>query len=138
MALGATPASVMRLVLKQGLTLAALGLILGLLGAAATSHLLTRMLFQVKAADPATYSAVALLLAVVAFAACWLPAPRYPSRSLDGPARGMAGAHSTVPSIRDRNQSWRSARMGSTRSALLAGAITAAAIATRKTAIAAR
>lgn len=76
MALGATPGSVMRLVLKQGLTLAALGLLLGLLGAAATSQLLTRMLFQVKAADPATYAVVALLLAVVALAACWLPARR--------------------------------------------------------------
>lgn len=76
MALGATPGNVLGLVLKQGLALAGAGVVLGLAGAAAATHLLESFLFQVKPGDPLTYLAVAALLAVVAMAASYLPARR--------------------------------------------------------------
>src|SRR5207247_1434033 len=61
MALGATTGHVLRLVLKQGLMLAVIGLTIGLAGAAAATRLLTSMLFAVKPSDPMTYAAVAAL-----------------------------------------------------------------------------
>ena len=76
MALGATTGNVMRLVLKQGLTLGAIGLAVGLAGAAAATRILTSMLFEVKPADPATYVGVAVLLALMALAASYFPARR--------------------------------------------------------------
>ena len=76
MALGATPGDVLGLVMKQGLALAAAGVVLGLVGAMAASRLLTSFLFEVKAGDPLTYMGVAVLLAVVAIAASYLPARR--------------------------------------------------------------
>jgi putative ABC transport system permease protein len=76
MALGATPGDVLGLVMKQGLALAAVGVVLGLAGAMAASRLLTSFLFEVKAGDPLTYMGVAVLLAVVAIAASYLPARR--------------------------------------------------------------
>ena len=76
MALGASPRDVLRLVLGQGLRLAWIGLALGLAGAAALTRLLTGLLFEVKPADPPTYVAVSLLLAVVVLAASYIPARR--------------------------------------------------------------
>jgi len=76
MALGAGSGDVLRLVLRQGLTLAAIGLALGLAVALAASRLLTSMLFEVKPNDPLTYAGVALLLGVVALAASYIPARR--------------------------------------------------------------
>jgi putative ABC transport system permease protein len=76
MALGATTADVLRIVLRQGLGLAALGLAFGLAAAVAVSRLLTRMLFAVKPGDPLTYVCVAAVLAVVAVAATYVPARR--------------------------------------------------------------
>jgi predicted permease len=76
MALGASTGDVLRLVLGQGLTLAAIGMVLGLAGAMAATRLLTAMLFEVKPADPLTYVAVALLLGMVTLAACYVPARR--------------------------------------------------------------
>jgi predicted permease len=76
MALGASPASLLGLVLRQGLTLAALGLVIGLAGAMAATGLLRSMLFQVKTTDPLTYVGVALLLALVASVASYIPARR--------------------------------------------------------------
>lgn len=75
-ALGATPGDVVRLVLRQGLALAAIGLALGVAGAVAATRLLTAMLFEVKPGDPVTYVAVTLLLAGVAMAASYIPARR--------------------------------------------------------------
>jgi putative ABC transport system permease protein len=75
-ALGADPKHVMTLVLGQGLKLAGMGLAIGLLAAVAASKLLTKLLFDVKPTDPATYAAVAVLLGVVALAACYAPARR--------------------------------------------------------------
>lgn len=76
MALGASPGKVMGLVLRQGLALAGIGLTIGLCGAIAATRLLTKMLFEVKAGDPLTYGGVVILLAVVAVAACYIPARR--------------------------------------------------------------
>ncbi|HYW46920.1 MAG TPA: FtsX-like permease family protein [Bryobacteraceae bacterium] len=72
MALGAAPGDVMR----QGLGLAAIGLALGLTGAAAATRLLGKMMFEVKPGDPMTYAAVAGLLGAVALAASYIPARR--------------------------------------------------------------
>jgi putative ABC transport system permease protein len=76
MALGATQGDVLRLVLRQTLLLAGLGIVIGLAGAAAVTQFLTSMLFAVRATDPTTYAAVIGLLALVALAASYLPARR--------------------------------------------------------------
>ncbi|HTB14469.1 MAG TPA: ABC transporter permease [Bryobacteraceae bacterium] len=76
MALGASQGDVLGMVLKQALTLAGAGVVLGLAGAVAATRLLTSFLFEVKAGDPITYLGVAVLLSVVAMAASYLPARR--------------------------------------------------------------
>jgi len=76
MALGASPVSLLGLVLRQGLTLTALGLGIGLAGAVAASSLLRSMLFGVKNTDPLTYAGVAVLLTLVATLASYIPARR--------------------------------------------------------------
>ena len=76
MALGARRADVFRLVVGQGLTLAAIGVGAGVLGSLAVTRFLSRLLFGVSATDPATFVAVALLLVAVAALASFLPARR--------------------------------------------------------------
>jgi len=76
MALGAQRRDVLRLVLRQGMTLAAIGIALGLAGAVALTRLLRSLLFGISATDPATFALVPLLLAAVALLACLLPARR--------------------------------------------------------------
>ncbi|MET0397871.1 MAG: ABC transporter permease [Longimicrobiaceae bacterium] len=76
MALGATAADVVRLVLRQGLVLVAVGVALGLAAAFAATRLLASFLHGVSATDPTTFLAVPLLLAAVALLASWLPARR--------------------------------------------------------------
>lgn len=76
MALGARPAAVLGSVIRRGLAYAAAGVALGAAGALALRRLLAAQLFEISAADPATYAAVALLLAAVAALASWLPARR--------------------------------------------------------------
>ena len=82
MALGADRASVLTMIVRQGMTLAVLGVILGLVGAyVLTKYLeswigLSKMLFGVKVADPLTYGLIAVLLTVVALIACYIPARR--------------------------------------------------------------
>jgi putative ABC transport system permease protein len=75
-ALGATTGSVLRLVLGEGLALAALGLALGLAAAATSARLLTSMLFRVQPTDPIVYLAVTVLLGMVALVASYVPARR--------------------------------------------------------------
>ena len=76
MALGASPRDILRLVLRQALSLTCAGLIIGLAFAAGMTQLLASMLFSVKASDPFTYFVVVLLLAVVALGASYIPARR--------------------------------------------------------------
>jgi len=75
-ALGATGESVVRLVVRQGLLLAALGVALGLAGALAATHLMRSLLYGVTTTDPVTFLAVPLLLLAAAMLACFLPARR--------------------------------------------------------------
>jgi predicted permease len=76
MALGASPGNLLGLVLRQGLTLTALGLGIGLAGAMAATTLLRSMLFEVKTTDPLTYVGVALMLVLVSSLASYIPARR--------------------------------------------------------------
>jgi putative ABC transport system permease protein len=76
MALGARPASVVRMVIGQGLLLAAIGLGAGLVGAWWLTRLLSSLLFGVTASDPVTFAAVSILLVVVAILASSIPAWR--------------------------------------------------------------
>ncbi len=76
MALGATPGSVRRLVLGQGLRLAAAGLLVGLLVCLAVARLLGAVLYGVSAYDPPSLAAVALLLVAIGLLASWLPSHR--------------------------------------------------------------
>jgi putative ABC transport system permease protein len=76
LALGAQGRDVLKLVIRQGLKLALLGIGIGLAGALALTRLLKTLLFNVSATDPATFALIALLLLAVALVACWLPARR--------------------------------------------------------------
>ena len=75
-ALGADAGSVLRMVIGRGLWLAALGLIVGLAGAAMLTRFMRSVLFGVGATDPATFAGVAAVLLGVAFLASWIPARR--------------------------------------------------------------
>jgi len=75
-ALGATAGDVMRLIVSQGLVLSFVGGLAGIGAAAGVTRYLKSMLYGVQANDPLTMIAVALLLAVVAFAGCYVPARR--------------------------------------------------------------
>ena len=76
MALGATPSLVRRMVLGQALAISAVGVALGLIGAAAGTRLLTSLLFEISAFDPVTLIGVSVLLLLVALFAAYLPARR--------------------------------------------------------------
>jgi predicted permease len=76
MALGATRADVLRLVLGHGLWLIGLGLAVGVAGALAIMRLIRTLLFGVSHTDPVTFVGVGLLLTLVALVATWLPAQR--------------------------------------------------------------
>ncbi len=76
LALGARPADVQRLVVGQGMRMSLLGLAIGVLGALAARRVMDRLLYGVSATDPVTFITMTLLLAAVAFVACWIPARR--------------------------------------------------------------
>jgi ABC-type antimicrobial peptide transport system permease subunit len=76
MALGARPADVFRLVMREGTALIVAGLVFGLGAAYAATRLLASELYSVSASDPTTFTLIALLLVTAALVACYLPARR--------------------------------------------------------------
>jgi ABC-type antimicrobial peptide transport system permease subunit len=76
MALGAQGADVVRMIVRQGMRLALIGVGVGIACALALTRLVSGLLFGVSATDPLTFASVALLLTVVALAACLIPARR--------------------------------------------------------------
>jgi ABC-type antimicrobial peptide transport system permease subunit len=76
LALGAQPATLLRLVLGQGLRLAAIGIAIGLVGAVMLTRVLETLLFGISTRDPITFLGVAVLLLVAASIACYAPARR--------------------------------------------------------------
>ena len=76
MALGASRASVLGLIVRQGMTLVGIGVCIGIVGALGLARLMASLLFGVQASDPLTFAAATLVLAAVAFVATYLPAHR--------------------------------------------------------------
>ncbi len=76
MALGGQRADILRLVLGQGAQLTVIGGVVGIIAALALARLMSSLLFGVRANDPLTFIAVAVLLAIVSGAACYIPARR--------------------------------------------------------------
>ena len=76
MALGAQTSDVLKLVVKQGMTLAIIGVGIGLAASLALTRLINNYLFNVSATDPMTFVLIASLLIFVALMACFLPARR--------------------------------------------------------------
>src|SRR5438552_2757255 len=76
LALGAQPASLLRLVLGQGLGLATIGIAIGIVGAVMLTRVIETLLFGVSALDPVTFLGVAILLLVAVLIACYAPARR--------------------------------------------------------------
>jgi putative ABC transport system permease protein len=76
LALGASRANILRIVLRQGLGLAIVGAAVGLVCSLIVSHLMASLLYGVRPTDPLTFAGVALLLLSVALLACYIPARR--------------------------------------------------------------
>jgi len=76
MALGAHQVNVLALVFRQGLTLATVGIAVGILGAFVLTRLLSTLLYSVTPTDPVTFATAPAILLVVAALACWIPARR--------------------------------------------------------------
>jgi putative ABC transport system permease protein len=76
MALGAKGADVLRLVVKQGMSMTLIGVALGLIGAFLLSRVMAGLLFGVSATDPLTFAGVSIVLLAVALLACLIPARR--------------------------------------------------------------
>jgi putative ABC transport system permease protein len=73
---GARRADVIRLFLKEGMKLTAIGIVFGLLGAVAISRLLAVVLIDLSPFDPLAFGGVAVFLSIVSLSACYLPARR--------------------------------------------------------------
>jgi putative ABC transport system permease protein len=75
-ALGAHPSDVVRLIVSEGMKVALIGLCAGLLGALAVGRAISSLVYGVAVHDPSTFTASAVMLTIIAFAACFLPARR--------------------------------------------------------------
>jgi putative ABC transport system permease protein len=76
LAVGAQRADILKLVIKQGMRLVAIGLVIGLTASFTLTRLMKRLLFGVIANDPSTFVMITVLLLAVALLACWIPARR--------------------------------------------------------------
>jgi putative ABC transport system permease protein len=76
MALGADRPAMLRLILREGLTVTLIGVVIGLVAALAVSRVMAGYVYGIRATDPLTYAAAATLLILVALGACFLPARR--------------------------------------------------------------
>src|SRR5205807_10169668 len=76
LALGAMPAQIRMMMLRQGMRLLAAGIIIGFIGAVAFSRVIRSLLYGVSANDPLIYASVTAILIVASLVACWLPARR--------------------------------------------------------------
>jgi putative ABC transport system permease protein len=76
MALGAQTSDVLKMLVGQGMLLTAVGIAIGLVAAGALTRLMANLLLEVSATDPLTFAVIALLLALVALLACYIPARR--------------------------------------------------------------
>jgi predicted permease len=76
LALGAHGRTIVRMILREGVSLAVAGTAIGLVGALVLSRLMTGLLYGVRPTDPLTFAGVALLLLAVAVCACYIPARR--------------------------------------------------------------
>jgi len=76
MALGAKRTDVLRMVVRQGMTMTLIGLALGLVGVIALSRVMVGMLYGVSPTDPLTFAGVSIVLLIVALLACLIPARR--------------------------------------------------------------
>jgi putative ABC transport system permease protein len=76
MAMGAGAPAILALLLRQGVALVAIGVVTGLVGAAALTRSLQALLFEVSATDPLVFAAITIALVTVALAAAWFPARR--------------------------------------------------------------
>jgi len=75
-ALGAQRRTVVNLIIRQGMSLALVGAVIGLIAALALTRLMTGLLYGVEATDPLTFVSITILLLLVSLAACWIPARR--------------------------------------------------------------
>lgn len=76
MALGAQRHDVLKLIIINGLSLAGLGVVMGIAGALAARQLIASLLYGISVTDPVTFAGIAVLLLLVAALACWIPARR--------------------------------------------------------------
>ena len=76
LALGAAPRDLLLLVVRQGMSIAVVGMVLGLAGAFALTRFMRTLLYGVQASDPVTFAAIAATLTLVALVACYVPARR--------------------------------------------------------------
>jgi ABC-type antimicrobial peptide transport system permease subunit len=75
-ALGASRSNILKLIVRQGMTLTVFGVAIGLVGAVAASYALVTLLWGVSRLDPATYVGVTAVLLAISAVACWIPAWR--------------------------------------------------------------
>ena len=76
LALGAQPGALLRTVLRQGMSLTAIGVVVGLAAAFALTRTIRSLLFEVSATDPWVFTSIPVLLVIVSLVACYTPARR--------------------------------------------------------------
>lgn len=75
-ALGAAPRSILLMILREAMTLVVAGIAIGIAAGLALGRVLESLLYEIKAGDPLTFAVVGVALALVALAACYIPARR--------------------------------------------------------------